>query len=148
MYLSGHAPSLPPEPVLEAGLLQRANGRVGQPVGTLGPQGVVRRGTAEGRFDDLLGWGFQLIGWRHDPALPLRAEQRAFLDQVHGIIAGVTDRAGNGSIVDVGGAYRRFFDEHRVEAALLRPDFTIFGVARTRDQVPALVDDLRQQLTG
>jgi hypothetical protein len=114
----------------------------------LGPQGVVRRGAAEDRFDDLHGPGFQLIGWRHDPAALLRADQRAFFARAGGVIAGVTDDDRDGLLVDTGTAYRKFFGEHGVVAILVRPDFTVFGTARSRDATPAIIDDLRQQLAG
>ena len=147
LYLSGRAPSLPPEPVLDSGVLHGNGGRIEAPVGMLGPQGVVRRGAAEGRFDDVFGWGFQLIGWRHDPTKHLSAGQRTFFDQICGTIAGVTDEVGDGLAMDVDGAYRQFFAENGIEAVLMRPDFTIFGVMRSRADVSAIVGSLRQQLT-
>ena len=48
--------------------------------GTLSVQGVVARAGREGRFDDVVGRGFQLIVAGGDPLEQLAAEQRALLD--------------------------------------------------------------------
>jgi 3-(3-hydroxy-phenyl)propionate hydroxylase len=144
LYLDGQAPPLPPDPILESGIL-RGNAA---PIGGVGPQGVIRLDGVEGRFDDLCGWGFELIVWGRDPAEELGPERLAFLEQVGGVAVGVDSEERPGVAVDVGGNYRRFLDEHGVEAVLLRPDFVVFGVARSAAEVPELVDDLRAQLTA
>lgn len=140
--------SIAHSPEIASGILHLDHGHREQPVGSLGPQGVVRRDGREGRFDDLFGWGFQLIGWRYDPAVLLDGGQRKFLEQARGVTAGVTDQLEDGLALDVGGTYEQFFRGHGIEAFLLRPDFTVFGAARTREQVPTLVKSLKTQLNG
>jgi flavoprotein hydroxylase len=136
--------------VLSAGVLHRdGDGEIKLPVGDLGPQGVVTVGGQTGRFDDLVGWGFQVIGREYNPNGDLSDGQGRFLDDVHGIAIGVTaneDREAAGMAVDSGGAYSRYFDEHGYVAIILRPDFTLFGGASTREELPGLIDDLQQQL--
>jgi 3-(3-hydroxy-phenyl)propionate hydroxylase len=144
----GETSPLPAEPHLMTGVLHRRAGRLEAPVGELGPQGVVRRGASEGRFDDLYGWGFQLIGLDHDPAASLSDDQRAYFSGIGGVSAGVTEAAKEGLLIDVNGTYRHFFHQHDVKAILVRPDFSIFGVARARAESSPLLDDLRLQLEG
>jgi hypothetical protein len=47
---------------------------------------------------------------------------------------------------DVDGTYERYFSEHRIVALLMRPDFVVYGVARSADELAALVDGLRISL--
>ena len=144
-YLGGRAPPAPAEPVLTPGVLD-LGGRAEPLLGRVGPQGVVRREGKQGRFDDVLGWGFQLLGWECNPAGYLRADQLEFLRRIGGVVAGISDRQSEGFAYDVEGAYWRFFSEHGIRALLMRPDFVMFGVARSASELPELVDRLHEQL--
>lgn len=146
LYRKGHAPQLPAEPVLTQGILYRGRVRAEAPVGELGPQGFIRYHGREGRFDDVAGWGFQLIGWRHDPAEHLTESQRDFFCRIGGVVVGIAEQARDGLAADIGGAYERFFRRHGIHTMLMRPDFTIFGIASLPKEVSLLVDDLRDQL--
>ena len=147
-YRAGPAPAPAPEPILTAGVLHRnAAGALEPPTGTLGPQGIVTVGGRTGRFDDVVGWGFQLIYRGADPAAHLDPAQRDFFRRIGGVTAGVASASsGDGLALDADGAYERFFRAHGIAGLLMRPDFTVFGVARTADELPALIDDLRAQL--
>jgi hypothetical protein len=107
----------------------------------------VRLGGREGRFDDLLGWGFQLITSAGDTARLLTAAEVAFLESIGGVTAAVGPEPGQGTVVDLDGAYLRFLAEHRISAVLMRPDFVVFGVAGAPDQVSGLVEQLREQIS-
>jgi 3-(3-hydroxy-phenyl)propionate hydroxylase len=141
-YLSGQAPAPAPEPTLTAGVLQMRDGSTHTPVGGLAPQGTVRRGGEEGRFDDLFGWGFQLIAWNEDPARRLSPADREWLNRLPTAVAGLASEEGNGLWADVEGRYAAFFSEHGVGAVLIRPDFTVFGAVETMTELPALIADL------
>ncbi|HEY7457500.1 MAG TPA: bifunctional 3-(3-hydroxy-phenyl)propionate/3-hydroxycinnamic acid hydroxylase [Xanthobacteraceae bacterium] len=147
LCLAGKTPPMPPEPILTDGVLLSGASR-STPVGDLAPQGIVRRGGCSDRFDDLVGWGFQLIGWRHDPAMNLHQGQREFLARIGGVVCGVAERASEGIVADVNGAYGAFFRRHEIETMLARPDFTIFGVARSPEESRRMVEDLRDQLVA
>jgi 3-(3-hydroxy-phenyl)propionate hydroxylase len=96
----------------------------------------------------LYGWGFRLIGLDHDPATSLSSDQRAYFAGIGGVSAGVSRETEEGLPIDVNGTYRHFFHQHDVKAILVRPDFSIFGVARARAESSPLLDDLRLQLEG
>jgi hypothetical protein len=144
LYLSGASPPPAPDPIVSAGLLQP---NLRPPVGAVGPQGRVRLGGREGRFDDLLGWGFQLITSAGDTARLLTAAEVAFLESIGGVTAAVGPEPGQGTVVDLDGAYLRFLAEHRISAVLMRPDFVVFGVAGAPDQGSGLVEQLREQIS-
>lgn len=134
MFLSGEAPPPPAEPVLICGVLNQNDPLAG----SLGPQSRVRHAGKEGRFDDLSGWGFQLIGWGFDPANHLRPEQRRFLDRIGTVIVALTEAN------DVAGAYGEFFRQHAIRSLLVRPDFVVFGAACAAGELSALVESLRR----
>jgi 3-(3-hydroxy-phenyl)propionate hydroxylase len=150
VLLRGEGPPPPPDPVLRSGVLhRRGDGEIELPVGDLGPQGVVTFGGESGRFDDLVGWGFQVIGRDYDPSTHLSDRQRRFLESVRGIVVGVTgneDAAGPGMAIDLGRAYSSYFTQYGFVAIILRPDFTLFGGASTHEELSGLIDELQEQL--
>lgn len=122
-----------PAPRLGASPLLRA----GDPhAGGLGVQGRIRHFGRTGRFDDLVGNGFVLIGDGHDPASRLRPEQRAFLEELGVRSIGV----GPGCPAqDIDGTYRRWFDALQCSAVLVRPDFYVYGAGEADELVGALM---------
>jgi 3-(3-hydroxy-phenyl)propionate hydroxylase len=144
----GEAP--PPSidaPKVQTGILHRdGDGQLGPAAGELIPQGTVELSGQTGRFDDVVGWGFMLLARGADPLAVLSSEQRASLDELRctGLTIGGQDDGA--AIVDVGGEYEPFFAQYGVEAILIRPDFTVFGGVASLDELPALVDDLLEQL--
>jgi 3-(3-hydroxy-phenyl)propionate hydroxylase len=112
--------------------------------GLLAPQGVARRGQAEGRLDDLLGYGGQLIS-----SLPvadlLGPERLARLGELGAHVLRVADDD-TADAVDVDGTYRDFWAAAGATTLLARPDHYLFGVAAGEDDVRALVEDFLTQI--
>src|SRR5262249_22360986 len=102
----------------------------------------LRRGHAEGRGDDLLGTGFQLIS-RQAPELS--AEQCALLTRIGCTIAVLDDPDDPDAVTDLDGVYHALLDEHGADAYITRPDWYVFGVA-AEAALPALVDELGLRL--
>lgn len=134
---------------IDSGILYRIDGKPPRPpIGCLGPQGIVRSSDGEGRFDEIVGAGFQLIGWQVDPADFLRADQMEFLYSIGAVVCGVTDKGTNSKfVVDVEGAYRNFCRGFGISGMIQRPDFVIFGAIWKSEEFSSLVDELRRQLT-
>lgn len=135
----------PPIEGLTAGVLHRdAAGALAPCAGLLAPQGVVRRGRSEGRLDDLIGYGGQLISSL--PVADLLGPQRlARLGElgVHVLRVADDDTA---DLVDVDRTYRNFWATAGATTLLARPDHYLFGVAADEDDVRALVDDFLTQV--
>lgn len=136
LMAGGMAPP-PTPPCLEEGALQ--GGRAGaRPIGSLGPQGHICVGNRCGLADDVLGHGrWQLIS-RRDPRGVLSAFSRTFAEELD--IACLW--FGDGGAEDLNGAYKKWFDQHDIEAVLVRPDFYIFGVAKSAAHVNGLMREL------
>ena len=100
----------------------------------------------QGRFDDIIGWGFQLLAWERNPGELLSGEQADFLARIGGHAAGLSDREAPGLLRDEDGVYRRYFDAHNIAALLMRPDFVVFGVVQSVAELPRLVEALRGAL--
>jgi 2-polyprenyl-6-methoxyphenol hydroxylase-like FAD-dependent oxidoreductase/catechol 2,3-dioxygenase-like lactoylglutathione lyase family enzyme len=100
-------------------------------------QGVVRLHGRAGRFNDLVSDSFVLIA-RRSPALA--DEHRTFLDWIGADVVALDE------LVDLDGRFTGWFDDHGLEAVLIRPDHYVFGAATTLDCLPALLDELRGQL--
>ncbi|HEX4191045.1 MAG TPA: bifunctional 3-(3-hydroxy-phenyl)propionate/3-hydroxycinnamic acid hydroxylase [Marmoricola sp.] len=130
----------PPIPGLVAGVIRRdAAGAAAPQAGQLAPQGVVRRGEAEGRLDDLLGYGAQLIS-----PLPLEeslgADRLTRLAELGVHVLRISDDA------DLDGTYRGFWAATGAAALLARPDHYLFGVATDEGEISALVDEFLTQI--
>jgi 3-(3-hydroxy-phenyl)propionate hydroxylase len=131
------------------GILNRAGDKSPRPpTGCLGPQGIVRSSRGDGRLDDLVGGGFQLIGWQVDPANFLDADQLEFLRSIGAKVCGISDKAtGDGILIDIDGAYKKFCREFGIAGMIQRPDFIIFGTAQDPAEFSYLVDELRRQVS-
>ena len=132
-------PPPPPELRLGPGVLQDGNAHGGR----LSFQGFVEHQGQRGRFDDVVGRGWQLIGTSIDPAQHLDVENRRFLDSLGATIAHVTPE---GPIRDVDGAYAAWFERKGYGAVLVRPDFYQVGATSDPAQIDDLVRTVRAQL--
>ena len=112
--------------------------------GTLSVQGVVARAGREGRFDDVVGRGFQLIVAGGDPLEHLSSEQRALLDTLESTVASLDPAAPQG-VRDSTGASPLALRARRPRRARA-PRLLRLRQRRAPRRVPALLDDLRTQL--
>ncbi len=139
----------PPPPLelapLTAGLLHQQIDEPDPLAGTLSVQGVVERAGREGRFDDVVGGGFQLIVADGDPLEALSRRERKLLDTLGATVASL-DPAAQSGVRDVDGRLTAWLAEHNAHAVLIRPDFYVFGGAASAQAVPELLEDLRTQL--
>ncbi len=143
-FRSGNVPPPPPFPTITDGVVHRdADGAVAALAGTLAPQGTVEVDGRQGRFDDVVGRGFSIVG-ASDPRAVLDPAQLEFLDQLGALIATIAPGS-PASVVDLEGVYRDYLLENDIEVFLARPDFHLFGAGSMAD-LPALVDELRARL--
>ena len=137
------SPPPPPFPKLEHGVLHReADGTVAPVTGSLSVQGRLRKGALEGRGDDVLGHGFQLIS---RAAPQLEPGQLDVLSAIGCGTAVLDDPAHADAVDDADGVYRAFLDEQGVDAYITRPDWYVFGAVQA-DQLADLVDELGELL--
>ncbi len=120
-------------PPLETGTLAAGRPLAGQRA----VQGTVRLDGREGRFDDVVGKEFVLLTRR---SVDLPDGLAAFLEQI-GARAVALDE-----LEDLDGRLTAWFDDHGLDAVLVRPDAYVFGAVEALDEVPALVEDLRAHL--
>ena len=140
----------PPPPVefppLQDGVIHRAPDGSPDPLaGALSVQGRVAVDGREGLFDDVVGRGWTLIAADGDPLEHLDDEQRDALAALDATVASLDPHA-PGGIADADGRLTDWLGRHGAHAVLVRPDFYVFGSVASRDELPALVSDLRAQL--
>ncbi len=113
--------------------------------GQLMPQGRVRTGLKEDRFDQVVGAGFVLLfDQRRLEAGQLLLDEDAAALAVHTGITVTTVGGQDAELVDCDGTYADWFNATQCAAVLWRPDFYIFGTA----EVPEQASDLVRQLAG
>jgi 3-(3-hydroxy-phenyl)propionate hydroxylase len=141
-------PSLP-EPKIESGIIHLdAKGKPVAPAGEVGPQGRVRWKGSEGLFDDLFGWGFQILWRGASPETILGEVQLAKLKSLNCAMAGFSPDVSNTCVQDVDGVYARFFEAHEVNGLIVRPDFVVHSGARSTADLRARADELIAQLVA
>ena len=147
-YRSGNIPPPPADPTLLAGVLHRdENDQLSTYAGHLMEQGFVRYHGTTGRFDDLVGWGFHLLGYEFDPAEFLNYEQKKFLDSIGCKTVRITNDPDVDGVLDLDRTYEAFFkDRGMIQAMLVRPDFYIFATTNAHEDIPAMVEGLSLQL--
>jgi 2-polyprenyl-6-methoxyphenol hydroxylase-like FAD-dependent oxidoreductase len=140
------APPAPEFAPLTGGLLRRgADGAPGPLAGHLSVQGLIATPSGEALLDDLTGGGFTLIAAAGDPLDELNGRHRELLDVLGAHVASLDPSADCGRR-DADGRLTGWLREHGVHAVLVRPDFYVFGSAADATDLPALIDDLRDQL--
>ncbi|MDU9394332.1 bifunctional 3-(3-hydroxy-phenyl)propionate/3-hydroxycinnamic acid hydroxylase [Pseudomonas sp. zfem002] len=146
-FRNGSMPPMPAFPRLESGVIHREiDGGLLPSTGQPGPQSRVRRGSVEGRLDDVVGHGFLLVA-QQDPRPFLGNGQATFLARLgcRIVVLGKGDEV-PGSVVDLDGEMSGFMLEHGIQAYIGRPDFAIFGSVSHLHELASLVDDLRLKL--
>jgi flavoprotein hydroxylase len=105
-----------------------------------------------GRLDEVVGTGF-LIAATSDIAHLLSPQQIEGLHRLDAhlirlIAPGEQDHSSSlvQDVIDIDHAYLPHLAEVGHEAAIVRPDFYLFGTATSRDEIPGLVDDLFAKL--
>lgn len=107
----------------------------GKPVGAAGrltPQGRIARGGRTGLFDQVVGTGFVLLTL-DDPD----DDSARYLSTIGAHVVRLRD------IEDLDGTYTAFLADLDARAALIRPDYYLFGAATGASGVRPLVDALR-----
>lgn len=103
--------------------------------GELSVQGVVDANGTRGRFDQVVGQGWVLLGYETDPTAALTAQQRDQFAQLEGLPVALCAAGGAADVVDTEGTFKVWFDEIGAKYVLIRPDFY---VALTAGSVEAL----------
>jgi hypothetical protein len=130
-------------PGYEGGLV--AEGLHVRGAGDVFPQGRVRLDDHEGRFDDVAGRGWLILSRNGDPADALSPDDLAFWQSLGGNMINLGK--GVGSVTDIDGTYGAPMDEYGCDVILKRPDYYLFGAGSNLTDLPALVADLRRQLS-
>ena len=137
----------PKFPILTAGVIVHGNdGKPAPNAGTLPPQGRLTVGDRTMRFDEHVGFNFSLV-MRPSVAYAVPPALRRPLEAVG---VRLVELAGPGAtsdnrVVDTDGIYGRLLDSLNADAALIRPDFVLFGCA-ARANVADLANELLERL--
>jgi 2-polyprenyl-6-methoxyphenol hydroxylase-like FAD-dependent oxidoreductase len=149
LFSSGYRPPIPDFPQLETGVLHRdADGNPIGPAGELGVQARVTVGDRTDLFDRLHpARRFAILAIGHDPRTVLHPDQITALSRL-GISYAVLRAPGEPGAgpIDAEGKYADYFAERGICAVVTRPDFYVFGGVATIADLPALVDDLLDQV--
>ncbi|MFE9015758.1 bifunctional 3-(3-hydroxy-phenyl)propionate/3-hydroxycinnamic acid hydroxylase MhpA [Streptomyces cyaneofuscatus] len=140
-------PATPPA-VLGDGVLRRtADGERAANVGHLTPQYRVTHQGRTALLDTLTGGGFTILTDGHRQAGALDDADRDFLTGIKATVVPLfTEHAPPDGYLDADGGFLPHLREHGHVAAIVRPDFYLFGAASTGEELHELIGQLREQL--
>lgn len=118
--------------------------------GTQFIQGQVAYHGKTGLFDEVVGRGFALLARSEATLEGIGSRGKSVLATLgaHAVALADTPAAtGNRTIGDLDGEYARWFASVGCEAVLVRPDFTIFGLAQRTEDVTGLIESLSRSLS-
>ncbi|MET8029934.1 bifunctional 3-(3-hydroxy-phenyl)propionate/3-hydroxycinnamic acid hydroxylase [Streptomyces avermitilis] len=143
-----HALPPTPPPVLGDGVLKRgADGNRADGVGHLTPQYQVTHQGRTAPLDELTSGGFAILTDGGEPCAALDATDRYFLESIGAsLVALYADHAPPEGYLDSDHGYLPHLREHGHVAAIVRPDFYLFGATSTADGLHGLIGQLRDQL--
>ena len=145
-----HALPATPPPVLGDGVLQRGpDGGRSPGVGHLTPQYRVTHQGSTALLDELTGGGFTVLTDGDAPLAALDAADRGFLADIGATLVPLhADHARAEGYLDADGdqGYLPHLRQHGHVAAVVRPDFYLFGATATAEGLHELVGQLREQL--
>jgi len=120
--------------------------------GGLFPQAAVRAKSGSGLFDDVVGAGWCIVAATPGVLDLLTPMQRAAWERIGGRVAVVSpsspDVSVPGALEDLSGTYAEWFAAHGAAAAVVRPDWYVFGTATDGGGLTALLGRLSRALEG
>ncbi|MDR3494029.1 MAG: bifunctional 3-(3-hydroxy-phenyl)propionate/3-hydroxycinnamic acid hydroxylase [Ancalomicrobiaceae bacterium] len=142
-FRAGWKPPMPDFPQLRHGILAAGTDKL---AGTLSLQARVQRDGRTELFDEFFpSHSFVVISTKANPASVLTARQVAMLAAIGAQFVHIGP-PGNADAVDADGAYRDYFSSNGIEAVIHRPDLYVFGAVGSLADLPALTDQLLNQL--
>ncbi|MYX30233.1 bifunctional 3-(3-hydroxy-phenyl)propionate/3-hydroxycinnamic acid hydroxylase [Streptomyces sp. SID8381] len=143
-----HALPPTPPPVLGDGVLQRApDGSRAPDVGHLTPQYEVTHQGRTALLDEFTGGGFTILTDGTGPLNALDTADKDFLSALGATLVPLyAVDAPPGGYLDASGGYLPHLREHGHVAAVVRPDFYLFGTATDGPSLRDLVGQLHEQL--
>lgn len=114
--------------------------------GELSVQGVVQAKGLRGRFDQVVGQGWVLIGLNTDPAAALTDEQREQFALLEGLAVKVGAPGTACDAVDVEGTYAKWLGGIDARYVLLRPDFYVAATADNAETLQQQFEEVMAQL--
>lgn len=114
--------------------------------GAFFPQGHVRSGSREGLFDDVVGSGWCIVASEAGVLGRLTAAHRDVWASIDGRIAVVGGPASASKLDDIDGVYAAWFASHACTAAVVRPDWYVYGTSSEGGALVALLERLERSL--
>ena len=114
--------------------------------GELSVQGIVESKGKRGRFDQVVGQGWVLLGYETDPAAALSETQRSQLAQLEGMTVQLCAPGGACDVVDSAGTFKAWLDGIGARYVLIRPDFYVALSAGDAQTLRSRFDKVMAQL--
>ena len=147
-YLNNRAPAFPEFPTLTDGILQRKeDGSVANLAGEVSVQGNVSYHGKVGSLDDFIGRNWAVISIKDDPRNVLNKEQVSFLNSIGTSFVHITKNKSTNAYIDLQEIFFEYFESNGIETLIIRPDFYNFGSTANYNELPQLVDQLRNRLS-
>ncbi|MOA21093.1 3-(3-hydroxyphenyl)propionate hydroxylase [compost metagenome] len=114
--------------------------------GELSVQGIVRAGERQGRFDEIAGRGWLVIGFEQSPRAALPAAQLEALERLGARFVTIGAPGSRCDVEDVEGTYAAWLQRIDARFLLIRPDFYVAASAASAGELQRQLGGLLAQL--
>ena len=114
--------------------------------GQLSTQGIVEVNGQCGRFDQLVGVGWMVVGFESDPSSVLTECRLDAFRSIGGRTVSIGGKGMGWDAVDVNGTYRSWMNSIDATWFIVRPDFYVAATARSPDQLHRCFDEIMSKL--
>jgi len=114
--------------------------------GELSTQGVVEVDGKQGRFDQIIGQGWMVVGLDVDPADALSDQQKSTLAFLDGMVVKIGSDGIDCDAIDVDGTYAKWMASIDSKYFILRPDFYLAATAKTATDISNSFEQIIERL--
>ncbi|WP_067726925.1 bifunctional 3-(3-hydroxy-phenyl)propionate/3-hydroxycinnamic acid hydroxylase MhpA [Oceanobacillus damuensis] len=144
-FLTGNIPPFPDFPIITDGILYKAE--ESSLTGQLSLQNIVKYKGETDLYDNVVGHGWMVMGWKQDLKQYLSEEQIQFMEKIGAKFVNITNNVeSTEEVIDIEGNYESYFKNNDIEALVVRPDFNIFGCISQAKELPNVIASLKASL--
>ena len=114
--------------------------------GELSTQGIVEANGRRDLFDQVIGQGWMVIGFNHDPSEALSKQQHSALQLLDGRMIKIGDPGSDCDVQDVEGTYANWMASIDANYFILRPDFYVAATANSAKDLSRRFDEVLEKL--
>ncbi len=114
--------------------------------GELSTQGIVKMGENQGRFDQVVGTGWMIIGYNANPDADIDPDTRRILETLDAQLVTIGPPGSAAPVIDIDGTYGSWMKTIDATFVVLRPDFYVAATAQSLEVLYSRIKEISEKL--